>query len=187
VLAHLRAVEDRVTDADAPITAAAVAERDPAWVVSHGYRHIVGPDVLATRPDRFVNLHIALLPWNRGADPNLWSWIDDTPKGVTIHLMDAGVDTGDVLAQEQVRLGDDHTLATSYAALQDAMLALFVRTWPDLRAGRIAPRPQSGPATVHRVADRAAVAHLLTAGWDTPVTALRGQSRATRQATRSAP
>jgi methionyl-tRNA formyltransferase len=186
-LAHLRAAGEDVVPLEAPLTAADVERIGPDWVVSHGYRHIVRADVLDARPGRFVNLHIAVLPYNRGADPNLWSWIDGTPKGVTIHLMDPGVDTGPLLAQREVALDPaKHTLATSYAALQDAMTELFARTWPDIAAGRIAPRPQPPGGSMHRVADRAAVAHLLTDGWDTPVRALI-QSDATRQAARSAP
>jgi methionyl-tRNA formyltransferase len=186
VLAHLRETGERVQAREARLSAADMEGIGPDWVVSHGYRHIVRADVLATRPGRFVNLHIALLPYNRGADPNLWSWIDGTPKGVTIHLMDPGVDTGPVLAQREVALDPAaHTLASSYAALQAAMAELFAQTWPAIAAGRIDPVPQPEAGTTHRVADRAAVEHRLTAGWDTPVAAL--QSDATRQATRSAP
>lgn len=46
-----------------------------------------------------MNLHISYLPWNKGADPNFWSCIDGTPAGVTLHHIDAGVDTGDIIAQ----------------------------------------------------------------------------------------
>jgi methionyl-tRNA formyltransferase len=187
-LAHLRAAGETVTAHQAPLDAAAVERAGPDWVISHGYRHILRADVLDTRPGRFVNLHISLLPHNRGADPNLWSWVDGTPKGVTVHLMDAGVDTGPLLAQEEVALDPaEHTLATSYAALQRAMTALFARAWPGIAAGRTPPRPQPPGGSVHRVADRAAVEPLLTAGWDTPVTALAQASAATRQASRSAP
>jgi methionyl-tRNA formyltransferase len=177
VLAHLRAVADGVLALapDAPLTAAALADVAPAWVVSHGYRRILRPDVLDVLPDRVINLHIALLPYNRGADPTLWSVLEDTPAGVTIHHVDAGVDTGDVIAQRRVELADDDTLATAYARLQDAMAALFAETWPAIAGGTAGRRPQAPGGTAHRVADRAAVEHLLTDGWDTPVAALRGR------------
>jgi methionyl-tRNA formyltransferase len=188
VLEHLHAVGETVVRREAPITPADVEALAPAWAVSHGYRHILRAAVLATLPGRFLNLHISLLPYNRGADPNLWSWLDDTPKGVTLHLIDEGVDTGPVIAQRELDLPDTHTLATSYAALQEAMVELFAAHWPAVAAGRVTARPQRGEGTLHRMADRAAVEALLTAGWDTPVHALRGRHRpATRQATRSAP
>src|SRR4029078_12187716 len=100
--AHLRETDERVHAREAPLSAADVAGIGPDWVVSHGDRHIVRADAVEARPGRFVNLRIALLPYNRGADPNLWSWVDGTPKGVTIHLMEPGVDTGPVLAQSAV-------------------------------------------------------------------------------------
>lgn len=137
---------------------------DGALVVTHGYRRILRPP-----PERGVNVHISYLPWNRGADPNLWSWIDGTPKGVTIHRIDEGVDTGNVIAQRRVDLAPTHTLASSYVALQAQALALFREAWPRIREGRANSRPQPQGGTFHRMADRQAVEHLLRRGWDTPV------------------
>ena len=176
VLAHLRAVGEDVLaigpDDELP-PAALAADR----IVSHGYRRILRPATLAAAPDRFVNLHIALLPFNRGADPTLWSVLEDTPSGVTIHHIDPGVDTGDVIAQREVPLAADDTLATAYDRLQAAMLDLFAATWPLIAAGTAPRTPQPPGGTAHRIADRAAVEHLLTEGWDTPVAALRGRWR----------
>ncbi|HWH94964.1 MAG TPA: formyltransferase family protein [Baekduia sp.] len=179
VLAHLRSVEPATValGAEAALAPALLAELEPQWVVSHGYRRILRRDVLDVLPDRIINLHIALLPYNRGADPTLWSVLEDTPAGVSIHHVDEGVDTGDVIAQRDVALTAGDTLATAYARLQEAMAALFVQTWPAIADG-IAPRwPQPAGGTAHRVADRAAVEHLLTEGWDTPVAGLRGALR----------
>jgi methionyl-tRNA formyltransferase len=175
VLAHLRTGTEEVValGPDEPFAA-----RDQRLVVSHGYRRILRRDVLDALPDRVINLHIALLPYNRGADPTLWSVLEDTPAGVTIHYIDEGVDTGDVIAQREVEFADDDTLASAYAGLQAAMVALFVEQWPAISAGTNARTPQPPGGTVHRVADRAAVEHLLTAGWDKPVGALRGRCAA---------
>ena len=141
------------------------------WVISYGYRHIIGKDVLNTLPNRFVNLHISYLPWNRGADPNLWSWVDDTPKGVSIHLMDAGLDTGPILAQAMCDFRDpqQETLGTSYEGLQKAMVALFKEAWSFIAPGNVVAKPQTGKGTYHRLADRP----MLAKGWDTPVLELR--------------
>lgn len=176
VLAHLREVEDSVLvlRPDEPIEQAFLDERQPRLLVSHGYARIIRPPVVERFRERAVNLHISYLPWNRGADPNLWSILEDTPSGVTIHYVDHGVDTGDVIAQRRVELGDDETLASSYARLQDEIADLFAEQWPAIASGSCERRPQRGEHTVHRVADREAVEHLLTAGWDTPVGQLRG-------------
>jgi methionyl-tRNA formyltransferase len=180
VRAHLLEVEPGVVclGPSEPLTPALLDEREPAFAVVHGYRIILRRPVLERLPDRVVNLHISYLPYNRGADPNLWSALEDTPAGVSIHYVDEGVDTGDVIAQRRLELADSDTLAESYAALQDALAGLFRAHWPAIRAGTCPRTPQSGPGTSHRVADRAAVEHLLTAGWDTPVGELRGRLRA---------
>jgi len=174
VLAHLREVSDDVL-ALGPSEPFDPAATRASFAVSHGYRLILRAPVIEQLPDRIVNLHIALLPYNRGADPTLWSVLESTPAGVTIHHIDAGVDTGDIIAQREVALDDDDTLATAYAKLQDAMAELFREQWPAIRAGAAARRAQPPGGSVHRVADRAAVEHLLTDGWDTPIGSLRGR------------
>ncbi len=166
---YLRQFGEDVAATANPIDPQTVRERQPEFVVSHGYRHIIAPNVLALMPDRAINLHISYLPWNRGADPNLWSWIEDTPKGVTIHYIDAGVDTGDIIAQRKVSFGAEETLSSSYARLQAEIDQLFREQWPAIRSGRCARRAQQGEGSSHRVADRERVEHLLAAGWDTSV------------------
>ena len=179
IRAHLLEVEPDVVclGPSESLTPELIDERDPAFAVVHGYRVILRRPVLERLPDRVVNLHISYLPYNRGADPTLWSVLEDTPAGASIHYVDEGVDTGDVIAQRRVEFADDDTLATAYAALQDALAELFRAHWPAIRAGTCPRIPQSGPGTAHRVADRAAVEHLLSAGWDTPVRVLRGRLR----------
>jgi len=99
---YLRSIHAEISTTSAPLDLESLERRPPDWIVSHGYRHIVPPEVVARFRDRMVNLHISLLPWNRGADPNLWSFVEGTPSGVTVHYMDEGVDTGDVIAQREL-------------------------------------------------------------------------------------
>jgi methionyl-tRNA formyltransferase len=151
---------------DSPIRA--WADDDPSIAVLHGHRQILTVDEI----EKFalcINVHISLLPYNRGADPNLWSHLDGTPAGVTIHVVDAGVDTGPIIAQRRVTFPSDATLATSYAQLQETAVALFAETWPAIKAGTYVSTPQPAGGTSHRSADRARVMHLLHKGWDTPI------------------
>ena len=71
------------------------------FLISFGYRYIISEAVLNKFKPNAINLHISYLPWNRGADPNLWSFIEDTPKGVTIHEIDEGIDTGDIIFKKK--------------------------------------------------------------------------------------
>jgi phosphoribosylglycinamide formyltransferase 1 len=93
---------------DAAITEATAAHQ-PDLVVSAGFMKILGPQFLSRFPGRVVNTHPALLPAFPGAHA-----VPDTlaygvrVTGCTVHLVDAGMDTGPILAQEAVDvLGDD--------------------------------------------------------------------------------
>ncbi|MCW8836404.1 MAG: formyltransferase family protein [Rhodospirillales bacterium] len=149
----------------------------PDFVVSYGYRHILRPDVLGVLPDRFINLHISMLPWNRGSEPNFWSFLEGTPKGVSIHYVDEGLDTGDLIAQKEVSFPHGETLSGSYALLQETVCGLFAETWPSIRAFSCQRTPQKGAGSLHRLKDREPHNSLLSKGWDTPVSVLEDYGR----------
>ncbi|MFN6960931.1 MAG: formyltransferase family protein, partial [Rhodocyclaceae bacterium] len=113
------------------------------------------------------------LPWNRGADPNLWSFIEDTPKGVTIHYLDEGIDTGDIVVQKQATFSENDTLRTSYDKLQKEIQQLFRDNWASIRQGKCGRKKQEGKGTFHLLKDRERISHLLTNGWDTPILVLQ--------------
>jgi methionyl-tRNA formyltransferase len=125
---------------------------DIAVSVLFGY--ILQAEFLALPPLGCINLHPSLLPYNRGAHPNVWSIIEGTPAGATLHYMDAGVDTGDIIAQRQVPVEPTDTGATLYRKLEVTSLELFSVTWPAVAAGN-APRLPQDPAagTRHRACD----------------------------------
>ena len=139
------------------------------FLICYGYRHILKKDILALFPDKAINLHISFLPWNRGADPNLWSFVDNTPKGVSIHHIDEGVDTGDIIAQRQIEFSERETLASSYQTLQYEIQALFMEFWPRIADGSAPRRAQTSNGSFHEKKDRRDVEHLLVNGWNTVV------------------
>lgn len=147
------------------------------WIVSYGYRHIIRPEVIAKYPNRIVNLHISLLPWNRGADPNIWSFLEDTPKGVSIHLIDAGIDTGLLLCQQEVQMSGGDTLRSSYDKLTTAIEWLFAENWTAIGNSALTPTSQVGDGSSHKARDLDPYRHLLVNGWDTPVAGLIGKAQ----------
>lgn len=147
------------------------------YLVSFGYRHLIGKELLNRFPMKAINLHVSYLPWNRGADPNLWSFLDDTPKGVSIHYLDEGLDTGPVLVQEEVPYKSGDTLRDSYDRLLSSIIELFGRHWPAIRTGRIEATPQPHKGTLHRMREKEEFDKLLVAGWDTPVLDLIGRGK----------
>ncbi len=71
-------------------------------VITFNYRHILKKTILRNLKRPAINLHIAYLPFNRGCHPNFWSFIEDSPKGVTIHEINKGIDTGPIIYQKKV-------------------------------------------------------------------------------------
>jgi methionyl-tRNA formyltransferase len=140
----------------------------PDFIVSFGYRHFVRQPIIDAFPNKIINLHISLLPWNRGADPNFWSWFDGTPKGVTIHEIDVGLDTGDILTQREIQMSRDETLASSYQILQDSIVGLFESTVAALlnREIRASPQPPN-TGSFHKSDDKSEIFAQLPNGWDT--------------------
>jgi methionyl-tRNA formyltransferase len=185
VFGFLKSTEAEVVQTMDPLDATFFDHHPVDFLVSHGYRHIIKPFVLDRFPRRAVNLHISYLPWNRGADPNLWSFIEKTPKGVSIHYLDAGIDTGDLIAQTAVEFAAGETLRTSYARLQNELSRLFAARWSRIRDGSCDAVKQAGTGSFHRVADREKVAPLLSAGWDTPIDELEQTAAEWRRSQRS--
>ena len=106
-----------------------IKELSPDMILSYGYLHIIKKDVIEAYEGKIINLHISYLPWNKGIYPNIWSIIDGTPKGVSIHLIDEGVDTGDIIFQREVEINDDDTLSSSYWRLRENIEDLFMEKW----------------------------------------------------------
>jgi hypothetical protein len=177
ILAHLRQVEDRVAVMSHRLPWADPRALGADFLVSHGYTFRVNPRMLARFPGRAVNLHNALLPHNRGVDAVLWSFIDGTPHGVTIHYMDERFDTGPIIAQRELTFAGDETLRSAWWRHDAEMAALFEEHWPAIRAGRCTARPQAPGGSHHLRTDHDAAARLLTEGWDTPVSALARAGR----------
>lgn len=146
----------------------------PHWVISYNYSHIVGADVIKSLRGRIVNLHASFLPWNRGASPNFWSFVENTPKGVSIHFMDEGLDTGDLIAQEKMFFNEEEeTFRSSYQALNGRMFHLFCRVWPKLSEGKIDGRKQEGVGSIHTMKELNALLDGALMDWDMNVAAFK--------------
>ena len=148
------------------LNAESLPEDRPELIISYNYRYIIRNDILSLFPHRVINLHISLLPWNRGADPNIWSFLDDSPKGITIHKIDSGIDTGDILLQREIFFDiEKETLESSYAVLHQEIQQLFRTHWEDLRYDRIpAKRQPKGEGSLHSLKDLGPIRDCLSYG-----------------------
>lgn len=126
---------------------------NPDCGVSAFFGYIFRKPVIDLFPRGIVNLHTSLLPLNRGSWPNVWTIVDRTPAGVTMHYVDQGVDTGPILAQTTVNvLPTDNGLELN-KRLESAVIELFKNNWDDFSAGKLNAIAQSGPSSTHRVED----------------------------------
>ena len=82
---------------------------EPDLALCIGFPWKIPPDALATPRYGIVNGHPSLLPRYRGPSPVSWAIRQgDSEIGFTFHYMDAELDTGNILAQERIPLGDEH-------------------------------------------------------------------------------
>lgn len=126
----------------------------PSLVISYNYRHIIKPEIISALHGNIINLHISLLPWNRGSSPNIWSFIYDTPKGVTIHVLDEGLDTGDILLQKKLVFDEEkETLKSSYDILNREIVQLLQDNWEYIYSKKWHPQKQIGAGSVHNMRD----------------------------------
>lgn len=139
------------------------------FLVSYGYRYIINEQILNRFNGNAINLHISYLPWNKGADPNLWSFLDNTPKGITIHLMEKKLDEGALLCQEKFFFDQHETLKSSYEKLSTGIVELFKKNWDKIKNKQILEKKQNGKGSFHLSKDKEPFLHLLSKGWETKV------------------
>jgi len=137
------------------VLAAQLGALSPDLLVVVAYGRILGEDLLRLAPQGAINVHASLLPRYRGAAPIQWAVAEgERETGVTIMQMDAGLDTGDILLQRALAIGDDdaEALAPRLAALGGAAL---VEALGLLETGAIVPvRQDGGGATLAPVLEK---------------------------------
>src|SRR5205823_13340603 len=121
---------------------------DIAVVVAYG--QILPASLLEAPRLGTLNVHASLLPRHRGPAPIEWTILSGDPEtGVTIMQMDAGVDTGPILAQERVPIAPDETAPRLEGRLAKVGGRLLVQTLEDLVEGRAQPLPQPAAGATH--------------------------------------
>ena len=129
-----------INDADAR---SAIAEAELDWLFVIGWSQIAGPEALALPRLGVLGMHPTLLPEGRGRAAIPWAILKGLERtGVTLFKLAEGVDTGDILAQHELRIGPRETATTLYARVEEAHRALMHDVWPALEEGRVRPVPQ---------------------------------------------
>ena len=117
----------------------------PDLVVVVAFGQILSQEILDIPPHGCINVHGSLLPRYRGAAPMQWCVINgETKTGITTMMMDAGLDTGDMLLREELLIGPDMTLEEVHDSLMEMGAQVLMKTIEELRAGTLKRVPQEG-------------------------------------------
>lgn len=139
----------------------------PQLILSYNYDHIIPDEVIQATNGNIVNMHISFLPWNRGFSPNLWSFIDSTPKGVTIHKLSTGLDKGNIIFQKELFFdAETETFSSTYQKLNEAISDMCKVHFEELLSGAYSDRPQVGQGSYHSLKDLKELQTRLPFSWN---------------------
>jgi methionyl-tRNA formyltransferase len=154
---------------------AQLAALKPDVILVAAYGKLLPPEVLKTPPHGCLNLHPSLLPRHRGPSPVATAILEgDAVTGVTLMLLDEGMDTGPIVAQREHPLSPSDTAETLTVALFEMGNTLLKNLGPWV-AGQLAALPQEeAKATTTHKLERAHG----EAGWELSAMALERRRRA---------
>ena len=108
-----------------------------------GYDRILNPQILAVPKFLAANFHASLLPLYRGKHPVFWTLRGgERFAGLTVHEMDPGIDTGDIIYQFKVRTRKDDTVSRLYQRIIDRSVTLIGQLLKDVEEGAVPRRAQ---------------------------------------------
>jgi methionyl-tRNA formyltransferase len=174
-MAHI--LESLLQDSDVPLLKVdrknykeVLTNAIPQYNISVGlmmtFPFIITPEILALPAKGFLNFHYGLLPHCRGPQPLLWHLLNnDAEAGITIHKVDEGIDTGDIVMQERIPLAENETYGTLQAKLAYTGARLAATLLKILSYGSMIPgTPQDhSKAAYYEMPDAAR----LTINWET--------------------
>lgn len=94
---------------------------------------ILSSSVIGSAAFGFVNTHPSLLPYNRGKHPNFWALLEQCPFGVSLHVVDEGIDCGGIVDQKNISYTWEDNAETLYLRAIAEMKELFTDNYPRLR------------------------------------------------------
>ena len=164
-----------VTVSPDPYDTDSIDDFAPDLILSSGYDRLLGPKTVQKYSQRIVNLHAAYLPWARGIGTTLFATMLRYPYGVSVHFINEGLDTGNLIARKLVRTEQDDTLRTLYSKLLSATEELFFENFPKIVAGQTNGVPQEELGDINTNRSRLQFESVIDAcpqGYDTLITDL---------------
>jgi methionyl-tRNA formyltransferase len=116
----------------------------PTFGVSALFGHAIPEEMIQKFSPGIINLHPSLLPIGRGADPIPWSIVNCQKQGISLHLINQGLDTGDIVFQKEISTTIDMNAGHIYDKAVAELFAEFSRILPKWLNGEVMTYPQSG-------------------------------------------
>lgn len=123
----------------------------PDYLLSIYFDYILDDRFLALPARDAINLHPGYLPYNKGFYYYVWSVLDGTPAGVSLHRMAAEVDNGDIIAQARILVDPADDGESLYRKHEDESIRLFAGTWSSVLAGSYRVHRQRHGGTRHKL------------------------------------
>jgi methionyl-tRNA formyltransferase len=133
-----------------------VAAHDPDLFLSVYYTQIFRGGLMDAIAGRALNFHPSLLPRHRGNAPLIWAIVDgDRLTGLSVHHIDAGIDTGSLVVQRPLPIHDNDTGYSLHRKMANLVRATAGEIIHDFLAGKPIPPglEQTGPVSYHSVRD----------------------------------
>lgn len=125
-----------------PSTIAALGLLELDYLVCVHFPYLLSREVLSLAKEGALNLHPAFLPFNRGWHTPSWAILEGTPYGATLHFMDEGLDSGDIVHQRELEVSPGDTANSLYQRVKQLELQVFEEAWPALRDRSYTRTPQ---------------------------------------------
>ena len=120
-------------------------------IISFGYRKLINNYLLKFSKRPILNLHISYLPYNRGSHPNFWSFIDDTPKGVSIHEIDKKIDMGFIVFRKKIVFKKKNlTFKETHNILIKEIEKMFIQNYNKIIYGNYSKKKIRSKGTFHK-------------------------------------
>ncbi len=128
-----------------------ISSLDLDWIILAWWHQMLKQEIIDIPKFGIINTHNSLLPFNRGVHSNFWSIVEEKEYGVSIHLVEKGVDDGDIISQVKIPYDWTTNGGQLYELGMEALEKLFEDTYVKLRKNEFITTPQNHKLmTVHK-------------------------------------
>ena len=114
----------------------------PTFGVSALFGHVLPEEIIKKFSGGILNLHASLLPIGRGADPIPWSVVNKLAQGISLHLIDSQLDSGDIIFQKEISTSIDMSAGDIYEIAMKELMSEFEINFPKWIEGQLIPKQQ---------------------------------------------